>query len=262
MKKDPENSHKKQSRRTFFKNAGYGTAAFTGIPLLTRACNAQNENSSSYENFFSKKDIIVFQGDSITDAGRDKKNEWANQANSFGKGYALILASKLLGEMFDKELLIYNRGISGNKVYQLAERWDKDCLELKPTILSILIGVNDYWHMRNGKYEGTPEIYEKDYRKLIQRTKDKFPEIKLIICEPFILTGTRAVDESWIEAFKPYQEIAAMIASEFNAGWVPFQKAFSDAAKITAATYWTEDGVHPSMAGSYLMAKTWLDSLG
>ena len=162
--------------------------------------------------FFSPGDVILFQGDSITDAGREKKTEWANNGRSFGTGYAYIIASWLLEEMAGKELTIYNRGISGNKVYQLADRWDKDCLDLKPNVLSILIGVNDYWHFRNGNYDGTPEIYENDFRKLLNRTKEALPQIKLVICQPFVLTETSAVDETWLEPFSAYQESAAKIA--------------------------------------------------
>jgi lysophospholipase L1-like esterase len=159
-------------------------------------------------------------------------------------------------------LTIYNRGISGNKVYQLAERWDKDCLDLQPDVLSILIGVNDYWHKRNGNYDGTPEIYENDYRKLLTRTREALPEVKLVICQPFILTNTSAVDESWVKPFSAYQETAAKIAQEYHAVWVPFQEAFDKAIDQAPASYWAGDGVHPSMAGAQLMAEAWLEAIG
>ena len=172
-----------------------------------------------------------------------------------------LLASWLLEELAAKELTIYNRGIAGNKVYQLAERWDKDCIHLKPDVLSILIGVNDYWHFRNGNYDGTPEIYENDFRKLLQGTREALPDIKLIICQPFILTETTAVDESWVEPFSAYQEIARKISEEFAATWVPFQDAFDQAIEVAHPTYWANDGVHPSMAGAQLMANTWLEAI-
>lgn len=211
--------------------------------------------------FFSSGDVVLFQGDSITDAGREKKMQLANHARSFGTGYANLAASWLLEELATENLTIFNRGISGNKVYQLAERWEPDCLELKPNVLSILIGVNDYWHFRNGKYDGTPEIYENDFRELLTRTKEVLPDVKLVICQPFILTGTSAVDDSWIEPFNAYQDIAAIMAREFNAQWVPFQEAFEKALEIAPASYWAGDGVHPSMAGAQLMAEVWLKAL-
>lgn len=257
-------SNNRLSRRAFFKNAGLGTAAIAGLPILTSSCSTDSAEQSSQKiaGFFSQGDVILFQGDSITDAGREKKNELANSGRSFGTGYAYNIASWLLEEMAGKELTIYNRGISGNKVCQLSDRWDKDCLDLKPDVLSILIGVNDYWHFRNGRYDGTPEIYESDFRKLLQRTKTALPHIKLVICQPFVLTGTSAVDESWLEPFRPYQESAAKIAGEFGAIWVPFQTAFDQAIEEAPATYWAADGVHPSMAGSQLMAESWLEALG
>jgi lysophospholipase L1-like esterase len=249
-----------QSRRNFFRKAGLGTAAIAGVPLLSGATLA-DDRFKKVDQFFSEGDVILFQGDSITDAGRNKEHELPNAAGSFGTGYALLTASWLLEELAQKELTIYNRGISGNKVFQLAERWEKDCLALEPDVLSILIGVNDYWHMRNGRYDGTPEVYEKDYRALLQRTKSSLPAIRLVICQPFILPGTREVDESWLKPFHAYQEIAARLCKEFGAVWVPFQDSFTQAVQCAPATYWTEDGVHPSMAGAQLMAETWLKAV-
>ena len=237
-----------------------GTAAVAGLPLLAQSCSTA-ANTGRIHDFFSHGDVVLFQGDSITDAGRNKKRELPNNAGSFGTGYAHLAASWLLEELAASELTIYNRGISGNKVYQLDERWDKDCLHLNPSVLSILIGVNDYWHFRNGRYDGTPEIYENDYRKLLERTRQALPDIKLIICQPFILTDTKAVDESWVEPFRAYQESARKISEEFAATWVPFQEAFDRAIEEAHPTYWANDGVHPSMAGAQLMAKTWLESI-
>jgi len=249
------------SRRGFFKSAGLGAAAVAGMPLLAQACSPA-ENTSIIHDFFTEGDMVLFQGDSITDAGRNREQELPNNAWSFGVGYANHIASWLLEAMPEKKLTIYNRGISGNKVYQLSDRWEEDCLDLKPNVLSILIGVNDYWHFRNGEYDGTPEIYENDFRKLLSRTRDAIPELKLLICQPFILTGTLAVDESWVKPFSAYQANAKKISDEFGAIWVPFQEAFDKAVKMSDSTYWAGDGVHPSMAGTQLMAKTWLEALG
>jgi lysophospholipase L1-like esterase len=255
QKSDPD-------RRKFLKQAGIGAAASMGLlPAVLSSCSGTAGKSAAIGEFFSDKDVILFQGDSITDAGRNKQQQLPNNAWSFGAGYAYILASGLLQDLSGRDLTFYNRGISGNKVYQLAERWQKDCLDLSPNILSILIGVNDYWHMRSGRYEGTPGVYENDFRELLNRTQSALPGIKLVVCEPFILAGTSAVDESWIEPFSRYQEIAAKIAREFDAIWVPFQEAFSEAAKLAPPVYWTRDGVHPSMAGCQLMAETWLNAL-
>lgn len=256
-----KDSHLKNvSRRGFFKSAGIGTAAIAGLPLLANSCVA-GSTKSNIQDYFSKGDVVVFQGDSITDAGRNKKRELPNNAGSFGGGYAHLTASWLLEALAAHELTIYNRGISGNKVYQLAERWDKDCINLKPNVLSILIGVNDYWHFRNGKYDGTPELYERDFRKLLEGTREALPDIKLLICQPFILTETTAVDESWLEPFSAYQEIARKISDEFMATWVPFQDAFDKAIEVAHPSYWANDGVHPSMAGAQLMANTWLEAI-
>jgi lysophospholipase L1-like esterase len=262
MNKSKSRPFSDPARRTFIKQAGMGAAAAIGLlPAVLNSCTGTEGKRSNIAGYFSEGDVILFQGDSITDAGREKEQQLPNHARSFGSGYAYILAASLLKDLAGKELTFYNRGISGNKVYQLAERWQEDCLDLKPDILSILIGVNDYWHMRNGGYEGTPEIYENDYRELLNRTRSELPGVKFVICEPFVLSGTSAVDESWLEPFKPYQESAAKLAREFDAKWIPFQAAFTEAAGIAQPVYWTPDGVHPSMPGCQLMAETWLNAL-
>ncbi len=268
MKKQALNSDYELSRRKFIRNAGMGTVSLGVFPAALSACGSTDKQEGEPDpmkealaKFFSQDDVVLFQGDSITDAGREKKDELPNNARSFGSGYAYIIASRLMSDLSNKNLTLYNRGISGNKVFQLDERWQKDCLDLRPDILSILIGVNDYWHMRNGRYDGTPEIYERDYRNLLDRTKSELPYVKLVVCEPFILVGTSAVDESWLEPFSRYQEIAAGLAKEFDAVWVPFQSAFNEAVEYAPASYWAHDGVHPSMPGCALMAETWLKAV-
>lgn len=245
------------SRRNFLMKSAAGTAALASIPSIVSAALPSAKKNTKYA-IFEKGNTVLFQGDSITDAGRDKEKELPNNARSFGLGYAFLASSALLNEMPEKNLTTYNRGISGNKVYQLADRWQKDCLDLKPDVLSILIGVNDYWHKRNGKYDGTVEVYENDYRKLLKSTKEKLPNIKLVICEPFYVLNTSAVDESWAKPMKEYQAAAKKIADEFGALWVPFQQIFDEAVKHAPATYWTGDGVHPAMPGAQLMAEAWL----
>jgi len=245
------------SRRNFIATAA-GTAALASIPaIVSKAMPGTSEKAKKY-SLIEKGNVVLFQGDSITDAGREKEKELPNSAWSFGLGYAFLAASALLNELPEKNLTIYNRGISGNKVYQLADRWQKDCIDLKPNVLSILIGVNDYWHTRNGNYDGTVEVYEKDYRALLKRTKEAFPGIKLVLCEPFYVLETSAVDKTWIEPMKQYQASAKKIADEFNTIWVPFQDVFDEAIKHAPATYWTGDGVHPAMPGAQLMAEAWL----
>lgn len=247
------------SRRKFFVKSALGAAALSSIPsIISASVLPEMKEAKEKYKIFEAGSTVLFQGDSITDAGREKKNELANNAHSFGHGYAFLAASDLLNELPEKNLSIYNRGISGNKVYQLAERWQKDCLDLKPDILSILIGVNDYWHKRNGQYDGTVEVYENDYRELLKLTKEKLPNVKLVICEPFYVQNTSAVDETWIEPMKEYQAAAKRIAKEFDALWVPFQQVFDEAIKYAPATYWTGDGVHPAMPGAQLMAQAWL----
>ncbi|GHT70348.1 lipase [Bacteroidia bacterium] len=248
------------NRRNFFKKTAVAGAATLLIPEIVNAAMPEfpstNETQGSQ---LSKGNIILFQGDSITDAGRNRENEdKANDQQMLGRGYPLFAAAGILAQHAEKVLKIYNRGISGNKVFQLAERWNKDCIDLKPDVLSILIGVNDYWHTRNGQYKGTLEVYSTDYRTLIARTLKELPAAKIVICEPFLIHGGSALDDTWEPVFKAYRQVAKTIANEFKATFIPFQSVFNEALKKAPAAYWGADGVHPSLAGAQLMAQAWL----
>lgn len=243
------------NRRNFLKSASLGSLLLMASPEMLSASPVDKSKKIT----LSKDDVILFQGDSITDGGRTRAKLEPNTTAGLGPAYPYLVAAALLNNHPEKNLKIYNRGISGNKVYQLAERWDTDCLDLKPNVLSILIGVNDYWHKHNGKYDGTSKVYLADYRKLLERTKQKFPEIKLIIAEPFAVKGVKAVDETWYPEFDEYRMAAKEIAKEFNAVYIPLQTVFDKAQQLAPGNYWTRDGVHPDIPGSGLMAKQWLE---
>jgi lysophospholipase L1-like esterase len=246
------------SRRNFLKNTSLVTAASLTIPqLVSTAFAAEKIRRIS----LAKDDIILFQGDSITDAGRKKDDTNYNNASALGTGYAMIAASELLYKHADKNLKVYNRGISGNKVYQLAERWDKDCLNLNPNVVSVLVGVNDFWHTLTGKYTGTIKTYHDDFKALLDKTKQKLPNVKLIIGEPYAVSGVKAVDEKWYPAFNDYRKAAREIAESFNAVFIPYQSIYDKAQKAAPGVYWTGDGVHATLAGNRLMAHAWMEAI-
>lgn len=208
-------------------------------------------------------DVVLFQGDSITDAGRDRKGEGnPNNARTLGNGYPVLIASELLNEHASLKLQVYNRGISGHKVPDLDKRWKKDCIDLKPAVVSILVGVNDIWHKMNGRYDGTVETYKTGFTALIQKTVDALPDTTIVICEPFALR-CGAVKDSWYPEFDERRAVAKEVAKTANAIWVPFQTMFDEAiAAGTDAKYWAGDGVHPTLAGHALMAQTWRKIVG
>ena len=247
-------------RRNFFKKSALAGVAALSIPEIVRA--AMPEVSEANCRLFSKGEVILFQGDSITDWGRNKEQENEfNLPSQLGGGYAMFTAANILANHPCQGLKIFNRGISGNKVFQLDERWDKDCIALKPNILSILIGVNDFWHTKTGGYAGTIATYETDYRNLLNRTLEELPGIRIVICEPFIIHGGKALDDTWERDFAPYREAAKVLAESFDLTFVPFQSVFNEALKKADASYWGADGVHPSMAGAQLMAQAWIKAV-
>jgi lysophospholipase L1-like esterase len=248
------------NRRNFLKKTAVAGAATLLIPEIVNAAMPEFPSTNETQGVrFSKGNVILFQGDSITDAGRNRNDEnKANDQQMLGRGYPLFATASILAKYPEKDLKIYNRGISGNKVFQLAERWDKDCIALKPDVLSILIGVNDYWHKVKSGYAGTLEIYAADYRTLIARTLKELPQVKIVICEPFLIHGGTALDDTWEPEFKAYRQAAKTVADEFKVTFIPFQSVYNEALKKAPAAYWGPDGVHPSLAGAQLMTQAWL----
>lgn len=234
------------------------TAATISIPGIVSAAVT---SAKGKKITLGKDNTILFQGDSITDWGRDKNKTEANDFGALGSGYPLLTTCKLLMDHPGKNLQLYNKGISGNKVFQLADRWETDCLGLKPDVLSILIGVNDFWHTLTNGYTGTIEVYRNDYKKLLDRTKQALPNVKFIIGEPFAVKGVRAVDEKWYPAFDAYREAAQSMAIQFDAAFIPYQAIFDKAIESAPGSYWTSDGVHPTPAGAELMAHAWLETV-
>lgn len=203
-------------------------------------------------------DIVIFQGDSITDAERDRDLTLANHPKALGCGYANIIASYLLHKQPKDNLFFYNRGIGGNRIIDLYARWKADCLNLNPNVISIMIGVNDTWH-EFGRHDGVEvDRYETVYHQMLTYTKQRLPNVRLVLCEPFyLLCG--AVTEAWVPEMKQRQEVVKSLASEFDAIFVPFQSALNNVIKYAPPTYWLDDGVHPTAAGHYLLSQVWLE---
>ncbi len=249
------------NRRMFVQATAGLSGAALGYSALVGA-NAEAAEQPELPPIVQPGNTILFQGDSITDSGRNRvAADKPNQQPPLGTGYAWLAAAALLVDRAEDDLQIYNRGISGNKVFQLAERWQEDCLNLQPDVLSILIGVNDIWHKLNGKYDGSVEKYERDFAALIERTKAALPEVKLVVCEPFVLR-CGAVDGKWFPAFDGYLAAARRVSKASGATLVPFQRMFNLAIQHAPPEHWAADGVHPTPAGAALMAHCWLRTIG
>ena len=205
--------------------------------------------------------VVLFQGDSITDAGRDRDAAEPNRANTLGNGYPFLVASAALADHPGQGLTFHNRGISGNKVPDLDARWEADAVEVRPDVLSILIGVNDMWHKLNGRYAGTVREYESGYDALLDRTRRALPGTRLVVLEPFVLR-TGAVDGRWFPEFDERRAAALRVADRAGALFVPLQEMFDSLVTQAPPEYWAADGVHPTLAGHGAIARLWRAMVG
>jgi lysophospholipase L1-like esterase len=231
----------------------------TLLALTTLSCQAVSSPDGPAKLTLKEGSVVIFIGDSITDDGRDKKKLKANEPRALGRGYAAMAAGTLLGDYADLDLQIYNRGISGNKIPDLAARWQKDVIDLKPDVVSILIGVNDLWHQFafGSKYKATVEDYLNGYRELIEWTQKEVPGVQIVICEPFTLRTSKH-----FAPLADYAVAARTLAEEKKLTFVPFQSALNDAAKGAPAKFWLWDGVHPTLPCHALLARFWRKATG
>ncbi len=199
---------------------------------------------------------LLFQGDSITDCQREREVD--GPGDPLGHGYPSRIARSFTPEQ-DCETL--NRGISGNRIVDLYARWKIDTLILKPDVISILAGVNDTWHEK--KYGNGVEVdrYAQIYRLLLEWTLNVLPNVKLVLCEPFVLPCGKVTSE-WRPEIDARGEVVEKLARDFGAIFVPFQSEFDKALTQHPADYWAADGIHPTPSGHELMASCWLRHAG
>jgi acyl-CoA thioesterase I len=200
---------------------------------------------------FSASDHLLFIGDSITDCGR------IAFINPLGNGYVATISQYL--KKNSTKLRISNRGIGGNTSEDLTKRWQEDCLDLNPTVISILIGINDTWRHYDQGIETSLSTFEANYRNILDRTR-KHTTALLILCEPFLLPLS---DEQklWHFDLDPKRRLIRGLADEYNTLFVPLHEAFQKAASSSEPARWTEDGVHPTDQGHLLIADTWIKNV-
>ncbi len=205
--------------------------------------------------FIQQGDVVLFQGDSITDTHRDRETD------TLGTGYVYI-ASSIFSSLYpEKQVQFINRGISGNQVADLEARWDEDCLNLRPDVLSILIGINDCWRRYSRGLHTTTESYLQSYQNLLERLQEHSSTTKLILMEPFLVPALPE-QEAWREDLDPKIQTVRELAREYGALYVPLDGLFAAACTRREPGFWAPDGVHPSPAGHALIARAWLQAVG
>jgi lysophospholipase L1-like esterase len=247
---------KDTTRRSFLKQASILSAAAVAAPLILKAADTPSPDDNDGANF-----TFLFQGDSITDGNRGRSLDWNHV---LGHGYAYLIAARLWYDHTDKDFHFFNRGISGNKVTDLAARWQDDTIAIKPDLLSILVGANETLAAVQGSKDFTAESYETDYRALLTQTKQTLPQTTLVIMEPFILPVGRVKDnpDNFQREIASRQLAAKKLADEFDAIYVPLQETFNKALSKAPADYWIWDGIHPMPAGHELIAREWIKQVG
>ena len=192
---------------------------------------------------------ILFQGDSITDAGRDKRNY-----HDMGNGYPKYAAELIRNAFPEKEIELINLGIGGNRTDQLFDRLYLDGIALEPDVISILIGINDIWHRHgSGRIETTDTQIATNYRAILERIK-KQTNAKIVMLSPFLLDNEEK--EAWRPELESILPVIRSLADEFADAYVPLDQLFAEALKTQPEPkYYSADGVHPNANGAEFIGK-------
>ena len=226
------------------------------VRLPTRALNRKDDlmTSSSTPAGLRPGDTVLFIGDSITDAGRDRSDD-----SDLGRGYAHLAAALLGASRPDLGLTFLNRGIGGDTTSMVLARWSSDAIDLSPTVVSIMIGINDTWRRFDSGTPTSIASYELSLRAMLSSARDDLGA-HLVLIEPFSLPVNQEQCD-WRDDLDPRIAVVRRLAGEFNATLVPVDGLLSAVAARDGAAVWAPDGVHPSLAGHALIAKAWIDAV-
>ena len=197
---------------------------------------------------------ILFQGDSITEVGRDYTRD-----DGIGTGYAMMVANWFSENSTEKKVRFINRGVAADKIKDLKNRWQEDCLNLEPDIVSILIGINDIVGNHFWESPTSTKNFEKDYRSILEQTNDVLGA-RIVLLTPFIVYMTKP---QLVYKILLKQKIGVIkkLSKEFKTILVPLDRIFVEATSEREPTYWSADGIHPTEKGHTLIAKSWIESI-
>ncbi|HSV27482.1 MAG TPA: SGNH/GDSL hydrolase family protein [Sedimentisphaerales bacterium] len=202
---------------------------------------------------------ILFIGDSITDADRRSTSH-----SPLGRGYVNFAANLVVARHPEIDLKVVNTGISGNTVRDLKRRWRQDCLDHRPDVLSVMIGINDLWRRFDSRPEQVlnavyPEEYENTYRDILAEARSHCNP-QMILMEPFMFCSAK--ENKMFQGLGPYIEAVHRLAGEFGAVVVPLQIHINKALKTVPSAKWAGDMVHPATWAHAWIAERWLDAVG
>ncbi|MDE0636989.1 MAG: SGNH/GDSL hydrolase family protein [Candidatus Poribacteria bacterium] len=205
---------------------------------------------------FQSGDKVLFIGDSITDCGR--RGDHA----PLGHGYVRKITELITAKYPERDIAYVNKGIGGDIVEGLENRWDTDVIDEKPDWLSVKIGINNASRQLG---EGiSNEVYLPDweacYRRILTRVKNEL-DIPLFLFEIFYIEED--VENPRPLAVDAYNASIHKLADEFDARLIQTNDAFDNAVAARPGALWTtQDGVHPNAEGHTLMALEFLKQAG
>ena len=195
---------------------------------------------------------ILFQGDSVTDGGRDRSNP-----ADMGEGYPRYASAMIQDSYPDSDFEFVDLGISGNRTEHLVARLESDFIEIQPDIVSIMIGINDVWHHYAFEFvETTDEQFEQNYRTVLDAIKSR-TSARILLIQPFLLETVDPVKQELCEELSRKQAIVKKLADEYADAYLPLDEVLHSETEEEPA-YYSADGVHPTPDGACFIGEAYL----
>jgi lysophospholipase L1-like esterase len=208
---------------------------------------------SRRRGMIKKNSLVLFQGDSVTDCGRSREDD-----HDLGSGYPMMTAAWFHALYPELNARFVNRGISGNRTIDLVNRWKQDCLDIKPDVVSILIGINDTWRKFDSNDPTSVDAYRENICTILTGIRENL-DADILLLEPFLLPVTDEQKACWREDLDPKIHAVRELAREFDAVFIPLDGIFAGVSSKRPPEFWAADGVHPTPAGHALISRHWLE---
>ena len=190
---------------------------------------------------------ILFQGDSVTDAGRNYAD-----SHELGPGYVKYTAELIRAALPEEDIEFINLGISGNRTKDLLERAKRDFTEVNPDIVTILIGVNDTWRRYDSNDPTSDEQFRANYESLLREIKDK-THAKIVLIDPFLIYGMGR--DHYREDLDGKIDVTRKLALEYAERYLPLDGILASETLGKEPRLLSEDGVHPAEYGRKVIAQ-------
>jgi len=201
---------------------------------------------------------ILFIGDSITDCGR------RDVTAPLGSGYVKMFADMVTIREPGKKIAIINKGIGGDRITGMRDRWSDDVLRNKPDWLSVKIGINDLVSNFAPDFQVTPAIFREAYNDILSRTKKALPRCRILLIDPFFIStddSPSSFRKKVLDLLPSFTRVVHDMSRTYDTRLVKTHAMFQRLLRTHEPDEFCPEPVHPNPTGHLAIAEAVYDAL-